>query len=317
MYPSTANRLRLDLSVDRSNVTSSVSGPAGAHVLAFTELVYSLENSDGIFIIPLVDNFTHGASDAINAGAVAVDASINASRSGDWPLQTDMRTFSSVGNLSRNVDFMKFLLSDAGKLKWEQMGFVGLDIWNTYLSYGRLGLDMYHILPDDDSDGVWDGDDLCPGTNSTLVVNVDGCPEDEIDTDDDGYTNDIDDCDDLAGYSYIDKIGCPDSDGDGWEDLNDSHPDDPSEWNDTDMDGFGDNSDDCVDEFGNSTLGSIGCIDTDGDNWADESDDFPNNNTEWLDSDGDGFGNNIDVFLTKSHNGWIQMMTVLAIIIQV
>ena len=296
LYPSTANRLRLDLSVDRSNVTSSVSGPAGAHVLAFTELVYSLENSDGIFIIPLVDNFTHGASDAINAGGIAVDASINASRSGDWPLQTDMRAFSSVGNLSRNVDFMKFLLSDAGKLKWEQMGFVGLDIWNTYLSYGRLGLDMYHILPDDDSDGVWDGDDLCPGTNSTLVVNVDGCPESEIDTDEDGFTNDIDDCDDLAGYSYIDKIGCPDSDGDGWEDLNDSHPDNPSEWNDTDMDGFGDNSDDCVDEFGNSTQGSIGCIDTDGDNWADESDDFPNNNTEWLDSDGDGFGNNIDVF---------------------
>ena len=30
LYPSTANRLRLDLSVDRSNVTSSVSGPAGA-----------------------------------------------------------------------------------------------------------------------------------------------------------------------------------------------------------------------------------------------------------------------------------------------
>ena len=55
---------------------------------------------------------------------------------------------------------MKFLLSDAGKLKWEQMGFVGLDIG--ILTHTEIGLDMYHILPDDDSDGVWDGDDLCP-----------------------------------------------------------------------------------------------------------------------------------------------------------
>ena len=34
LYPSTANRLRLDLSVDRSNVI--LSGPIWAHVLAFT-----------------------------------------------------------------------------------------------------------------------------------------------------------------------------------------------------------------------------------------------------------------------------------------
>ena len=82
-----------------------------------------------------------------------------------------MRAFTSVDNLSQNLDFMKFLLSDAGKLKWEQMGFVGLNIWETYLSYSKLGVDMYHILPDSDSDGVWDGDDICPDTNSSFAVN--------------------------------------------------------------------------------------------------------------------------------------------------
>ena len=296
LYPSTPGRLRLDLSVDRSNVTSSASGPSGAHVIGFTELVYTLENPEGLYIVPLVDNFTHGATDAVNDGGVAVIPSINASRSGEWPLQTDMRAFTSVDNLSQNLDFMKFLLSDAGKLKWEQMGFVGLNIWETYLSYSKLGVDMYHILPDSDSDGVWDGDDLCPDTNSSFAVNSDGCPENEVDDDNDGYTNDIDDCDDLAGSSYIDKLGCPDGDGDGWEDLNDSHPNDPTEWNDTDMDGFGDNSDDCIGVFGNSTQGSIGCTDSDGDNWADVNDDFPDNISEWLDSDGDGFGDNTDVF---------------------
>ncbi len=296
LYTSTPKRLRLDLSVDRSNVTESVSGPSGAHVIGFTELVYTLEHSEGLFIVPIVDNYTHGANDAINSGAVAVEASINASRSGDWPLQSDMRAFTSVGNLSSNANFMKYLLSDLGKMKWEEMGFVGLDPWHRYLSYGRLGQDMYHILPDNDSDGVWDGHDLCPNTDPSYSVNLDGCPENELDDDNDGFTNDIDDCDEIAGTSFIDKTGCPDQDGDGWEDQNDSHPGDSSEWNDTDMDGFGDNSDDCLSVFGNSTKGSVGCIDSDGDNWADENDVFPENSSEWQDSDSDGFGNNIDAF---------------------
>ena len=296
LYSSTANRLRLDLSVDRENVTDSVSGTSGNHVLGFTELVYTLENSDGIFIVPLVDNFTHGAKDAIDDGGVMIQPSINSSRSGDWPLQTDMRAFTSMSNLSWNLNFLKYLLSDVGQLKWEQMGFVGLDIWEIYLSYGKLGLDMYYILPDEDSDGVWDRDDLCPNTGPNLVVNSDGCPENEIDEDNDGYTNDIDDCDDVAGTSFMDKIGCPDRDGDGWEDSNDTHPDDSSEWNDTDLDGFGDNSDDCLTLYGNSTYGSIGCLDSDGDGWADLDDAFPDNSSEWLDSDLDSYGDNIDAF---------------------
>ena len=155
---------------------------------------------------------------------------------------------------------------------------------------------MSYLLPDADSDGVWDGEDLCPETTLGLSVDLEGCAENQLDDDNDGYTNDIDDCDDVAGTSTLGSIGCPDSDGDGWQDSDDSHPGDNTEWNDTDMDGFGDNSDDCVNETGNSTQDLLGCIDSDGDGWSDSGDDFPDDPTEWKDSDLDGYGDNIDVF---------------------
>ena len=38
------------------------------------------------------------------------------------------------------------------------------------LSGDRVGLDLRNILPDTDEDGVWDGDDLCPGTDLNVSV---------------------------------------------------------------------------------------------------------------------------------------------------
>ena len=300
IYSSTQNRFRINVGEPRENVTNGISAPAGDGSIGFTELVYTLENDDGLYIVPLVDNYTHGAVDAVAAGGILVNASLEASRSGDWPLQTDMRAFTSADQITRNHDFMKYLLSDPGQLEWEQMGFTGLSLWERYVAYAKLGEDMYYILPDNDSDGVWDGDDLCPGTELGLEVNLDGCPQNELDDDNDGYTNDIDDCPDVAGNSTFGSIGCPDNDGDGWHNSNDSHPNDNTEWNDTDLDGYGDNSDDCVDEFGNSTNGLLGCIDTDGDGWADSMDDFPSDSTEWKDTDSDGFGDNVDIFPFES-----------------
>lgn len=295
-YPSTPERPRFDAGVDIQNVTYMMKGSGAGSSIGYTDLVYTLDNSNGLYIVPLVNNLTHGAVDAISAGESAVNASISASRDGDWPLQTDMRAFSSVDNLNKTMPFLRYLLSDIGQMKWEQIGFVGLSVWDLYIAWGKLGVDMYHTLPDADMDGVWDGDDVCPNTEVGLSVNDVGCPENELDDDNDGYTNDIDDCDDVAGTSFLDKVGCPDQDNDGWEDTNDTHPDDPTEWNDTDSDGFGDNSDDCVDLFGNSTQGSLGCPDTDGDTWADLNDAFVNDSSEWFDFDGDGYGNNIDEF---------------------
>ncbi len=258
--------------------------------------MYSVNNNNGVYIVPLVDNFTHGAADAIANGGVAINASVNSSRSGEWPLQTDMRAFISLDQISKNLDFLKFLLTDLGQLKWEQMGFTGLDAWGLYTSWAKLGVNMSYLLPDADSDGIWDGDDLCPETDLGLSVNMQGCAENQLDNDNDGFTNDLDDCDDVAGTSIYGSVGCPDGDGDGWQDSDDSHPNDNSEWNDTDMDGFGDNSDDCITEFGNSTQDLLGCIDSDGDGWSDSGDDFPEDTLEWKDSDADGYGDNADAF---------------------
>jgi WD40 repeat protein len=296
IYASTASRYRAIAGEFRSDVTQGVAASGGEGSIGFTELVFTLNNGNGVYIVPLVDNFTHGAVDAIADGGVAVNASVNASRSGDWPLQTDMRAFVATSHLAGNINFMKFLLGDIGQLKWEQMGFVGLSPWALYNSWAKLGVDMSYLLPDADQDGVWDGGDNCPETELGLDTDLNGCAENQLDDDDDGYTNDLDDCDDVAGTSTIVLTGCPDSDGDGWPDVEDSHPSDSSEWNDTDMDGFGDNTDDCVDVFGNSTNDLVGCEDLDGDGWSDAGDQFPDDSTEWADTDGDGFGDNTDVF---------------------
>ncbi len=86
-----------------------------------------------------------------------------------------------------------------------------------------------------------------------------------------------------------------DTDGDGFDDLVDKFPNDPTEWYDTDNDGIGNNADPDDDNDGLSDI-----ADNDDDNdiplggEPDSTDDFPEDPTEWLDTDGDGLGNNAD-----------------------
>ena len=73
-----------------------------------------------------------------------------------------------------------------------------------------------------------------------------------------------------------------DPDQDGWNTTDqgdgkvDQFPDEPTQWNDTDNDGFGDNPepafqpDACILTWGNSTEDRFGCPDADGDGWSDE-----------------------------------------------
>lgn len=296
IYPSSSQRYRADVGEFREDVLSGVTGPSGEGSLAFTELGFTLDNSNGIYIVPIVNNFTHGASDAIAGGQEAVNATRNNSRNGTWPMQTDSRMYMSTDSLTENLEFAKFLLTDSAALQWEDMGFTKLGFWDSYRAWLRLGVDMSHILPDLDGDGVWDGWDECPDTILGSSVDEVGCAEYELDDDGDGFTNDLDDCDNVSGTSNFGLVGCPDSDGDGWADDSDSHPGDVTEWNDTDMDTFGDNSDDCIDIFGNSTEDRLGCVDTDGDGWSDEVDVFPEDPSEWMDTDSDGYGDNQDAF---------------------
>jgi len=93
-----------------------------------------------------------------------------------------------------------------------------------------------------------------------------------------------------------------DTDNDGFADINDAFPTEPDEWLDSDGDGVGSNAD----AFDYDIAASI---DTDNDGYPDEwnpsmskedsstslsIDIFPNDSSEWLDSDGDGIGNNAD-----------------------
>ncbi len=75
-----------------------------------------------------------------------------------------------------------------------------------------------------------------------------------------------------------------DSDGDGIADTEDYDDDD---------DGHLDSLDNCPLDYGTSTSGGyIGCPDGDGDGWADLIDPFVNDDSQWKDSDGDGYGDN-------------------------
>ena len=103
-----------------------------------------------------------------------------------------------------------------------------------------------------------------------------------LDSDYDGYGDnqsglDPDSCRIVAGNSTADRFGCPDSDGDGWSDLNDEMPLDPTEHIDTDSDGIGDGAD----------------TDDDNDGVLDDSDDCPAGDLGWTsnsttDYDSDG-----------------------------
>jgi hypothetical protein len=139
---------------------------------------------------------------------------------------------------------------------------------------------------DSDGDGWSDDGDSHPGDGTQ-----------HSDSDGDGYGDSLsgnlpDACPSEAGNSTRGMgYGCPDSDGDGWDDVSDDLPNNSSEWSDLDSDGYGDNVDECPYAWGNTTLiQDIGCPDSDADGIADRSDAFSDDITQWLDSDGDGFG---------------------------
>ena len=91
---------------------------------------------------------------------------------------------------------------------------------------------------DDDGDGYSDASDWAP---------LD--PNEWLDTDGDGIGNEADTDDDNDGLLDIEEIAqgtnplLADSDGDGYNDIDDWDPNDVSEWQDSDNDGVGDNSD--------------------------------------------------------------------------
>ena len=181
---------------------------------------------------------------------------------------------------------------------------------------------------DDDGDGICDENnndgncnissisyDLCPASSLEFMSNTqtdndgDGCEDitEDLDDDNDGYYDSDDDCPLENGLSTELLIGCLDSDSDGFSDKIDAFPVDSTQWNDTDGDGFGDElygteGDYCPTVIGYSTDDRFGCLDSDGDGYSDldsnwslnlGGDAFPLDSSQWIDSDGDGFGDNL------------------------
>ena len=175
---------------------------------------------------------------------------------------------------------------------------------------------------DNDDDDLWfDEIDGCPIVFGNSTWDVFGCvdsdgdgysdqgdkfPQDQtqqLDSDQDGYGDNTegnlgDDCPRTYGTSNRNStFGCEDLDFDGWADFEDEYVNDSSQWKDTDRDGYGDElngfqGDACPKSAGTSTLDRFGCRDTDNDGWSDIGDALPENPTQWIDRDGDGYGDN-------------------------
>jgi hypothetical protein len=92
-----------------------------------------------------------------------------------------------------------------------------------------------------------------------------------------GSQGPFDDCPYTYGTSTIDRVGCIDSDSDGFSDPDsnwgvldgaDNFPSEQTQWNDSDGDGYGDNQ------------------------AGKDADAYPDDPTQWSDFDGDGYGDN-------------------------
>ena len=184
-----------------------------------------------------------------------------------------------------------------------------------------------HVSIFDESDIVrhdlWRGPGLIPNINSKGIeflvsdLDLDGEPDfsddypadftQQRDTDLDGFVDNGsgnlgDDCPEQFGTSHIDKLGCLDSDADGVSDQGDTFPLNQDQIADSDSDGYGDNSsgslgDSCPTTYGTSSRNdTYGCPDEDFDGWADSQDHYPNESSQWKDSDGDGYGDEFNGF---------------------
>ena len=111
-----------------------------------------------------------------------------------------------------------------------------------------LGISVMGVAPalaqsaDTDGDGVLDDHpDLCAETPEGETPDENGCSPSQLDTDQDGVNDDLDDCPDTPAEETADETGCSTSQLD------------------TDNDGVSDDLDDCADTPGDETADENGC----------------------------------------------------------
>lgn len=180
---------------------------------------------------------------------------------------------------------------------------------------------------DSDLDGVNDLKDAFPNDpTQTEDTDGDGYGDNQAGNQPDAFPNDETQWGDADGDGYGDNVAgenpdlfpnnadqWADADGDGFGDNSngqggDVFPEEATQWADTDRDGYGDNPDgfkpdSCPTVNAFSSLDRYGCPDSDLDgysnpdeNWTVDNgaDALPNNPTQWLDGDGDGYGDASD-----------------------
>jgi hypothetical protein len=119
-------------------------------------------------------------------------------------------------------------------------------------------------------------------------------------------------CPFVRGGSFADRFGCPDADGDAYSDGDenwtqengsDAFPTEPTQWLDTDRDGWGDNQTLGAKRIDDFPFNPTQWRDTDRDGWGDNQtygatqiDDFPFVPSQFRDTDGDGYGDNLTGF---------------------
>jgi len=176
---------------------------------------------------------------------------------------------------------------------------------------------------DTDLDGVNDLADAFPNDASqTTDTDGDGYGDNPDGVSPDAFPNDATQWSDIDGDGYGDEATgnnpdlfptnpnqWADSDGDGYGDNEngaqaDQFPDEATQWADQDGDGYGDNAngfrpDACPTVNGFSSEDRFGCPDRDLDGYsdpddawtaADGADALPNERTQWVDGDRDGYG---------------------------
>lgn len=180
---------------------------------------------------------------------------------------------------------------------------------------------------DSDGDGTNDLNDAFPNDpTQSSDVDDDGYGDNPDGNEADAFPNDATQWSDADGDGYGDNVAgnnpdlfpnnpdqWSDSDGDGYGDNTngqdgDVFPDEPSQWADADRDSYGDNPegfkpDACPTVNAFSNVDRYGCPDSDLDGYSNPDEDWtvedgadalPSNPTQWLDGDGDGYGDAAD-----------------------
>lgn len=173
-------------------------------------------------------------------------------------------------------------------------GDVRLEVTWTGAATGLVGLANATLGPaadtDTDADGVVGWLDACPLTPSGEVVDLLGCPPPAVDGDGDGVADVNDVCPSTPAGASVDPDGCSlgqlDGDADGVSDAVDSCPATPP----------------------GVQVDAMGCTETDrdadGDGIPDRLDAFPDDATQWADTDDDGLGDNAATGDTARPDHW-------------